>query len=61
MKYTCDQCHKEVDDNGPYERADGEYECQGCMESRYDKPNLWSDRFKPHKPFLEVIKDYEQT
>ena len=33
MKYTCDQCDKEVDDNGPYERSDGEYECQDCMEN----------------------------
>ena len=31
-KYTCEQCEKEVDDNGPYERSDGEYECQDCME-----------------------------
>jgi transposase-like protein len=30
--YTCDQCEQERSDNGPYERSDGEYECQDCME-----------------------------
>ncbi len=34
MKYECEQCEKLVDDNGPYERSDGEYECQECMESQ---------------------------
>ena len=33
MIYTCEQCDKLVDDHGPYERSDGEYQCQGCMES----------------------------
>jgi hypothetical protein len=32
MKYECEQCQKVVDDNGPYERSDGEYQCQECME-----------------------------
>jgi len=33
-KYYCEQCEKNVHDNGPYERSDGEYECQECMESQ---------------------------
>lgn len=33
-KYYCEQCEKEVDDNGPYETSHGEYECQDCMEGR---------------------------
>jgi len=25
---------------------------------RYEwKPKLWTDRFKPHKPFLEVLRE----
>jgi len=32
MRYICEQCEKEADDSGPYERSDGEYECQECME-----------------------------
>lgn len=33
MIYTCEQCDKLVDDHGPYERSDGEYQCQECMEA----------------------------
>jgi hypothetical protein len=37
MKYECDQCEKEVDDQGPYETSDGNYMCQECMEQSQAK------------------------
>ena len=40
MIYWCFTCEKEVADNGPYERGDGEHECQDCMESRMDRSDL---------------------
>jgi len=33
MEYYCERCDRKVNDLGPHERADGEYECQDCMES----------------------------
>ena len=32
MKYYCEVCDRDVDDQGPYEKTDGDYFCQGCME-----------------------------
>lgn len=32
MKYYCEVCEKEVDDQGPYEMSSGDYCCQDCME-----------------------------
>ena len=32
MKYYCEFCDRDVDDNGPYEMNDGDYCCQDCME-----------------------------
>lgn len=49
MKYYCENCDRDVDDNGPYETPSGDYICQDCMEkslSRYESyepdntPNL---------------------
>ena len=34
MEYYCEKCEKEVNDNGPYERSNGEYYCQDCMEDK---------------------------
>jgi len=36
-KYYCYSCEREVDDRGPYEKADGDYCCQDCMEGNYEK------------------------
>ena len=32
MKYYCERCDRDVDDNGPYEDRNGDFHCQGCME-----------------------------
>ena len=41
--YYCDKCEywvMEGADNGPYERDDGTYICQGCYESLVSKFDL---------------------
>jgi len=45
MKYYCEFCQKEFDDNGPYERADGDYWCQNCMEGQIENIERQSERY----------------
>jgi len=40
INYCCEQCCNDVDDNGPYERPDGEHMCQDCMEKGIIKADL---------------------
>ena len=43
MKYYCEYCDSDFDDNGPYEMADGNYYCQDCMERTIVKAELLED------------------
>jgi len=44
MKYHCDNCDRDVDDNGPYEMKDENYCCQDCMENNIDRAERLCER-----------------
>jgi len=47
MKYYCEYCDRDVDDQGPYETSDGEYCCQDCMEGAQARADFFLVTYYP--------------
>jgi len=60
MKYYCETCNKNVDDNGPYEMSNGDYCCQDCLENGISMAEALYDQQKesPIPNLIPKIKEY---
>ena len=50
MKYYCEICDRDVDDNGPYELTNSDYCCQDCMEESIARAERLCEEVEDENP-----------